>query len=199
MRAWSWPAIRRASFTRMKGLPCRFVQVDEIWTYVGKKQKRVRPWDSQDAADQFVFVALDADTKLVPSFLVGKRETPSANAFIRDLASRVKDRMADTDLNSADCGPALAKSCVGRAGAHNRGRSSCSVAGCRSRSARCAGHGDAPACRSLARPNPVLLCRERSNLCRSPDRCSQDQGADPRSCVDDVPRRISSLITPLPR
>lgn len=84
---------QRLMDTRMKGLPCKFVQVDEIWTYVGKKQKRVRPWDSQDAGDQFVFVALDADTKLVPCFLVGKREGPNADAFMEDLASRMKGRI----------------------------------------------------------------------------------------------------------
>lgn len=79
--------------TRMKALPCRFVQVDEIWTYVAKKQKRVRPWDGPDAGDQFVFVALDADTKLVPCFLVGKREAPNADTFIQNLAARVKGRI----------------------------------------------------------------------------------------------------------
>lgn len=78
---------------RMKALPCKFIQVDEIWTYVQKKQKRVRPWDSPDAGDQFVFVALDADTKLIPSFLVGRRDAPNADTFIHDLAGRLAKRI----------------------------------------------------------------------------------------------------------
>lgn len=84
---------QRLMDTRMKGLPCRFVQVDEIWTFVQKKQKFVRPWDSLDAGDKYVFVALDADTKLVPCFHVGKRDPRSANTFMLDLAGRMKDRI----------------------------------------------------------------------------------------------------------
>lgn len=57
----------------MRELPCRRVQCDEIWTYVGKKAKHVRQGESVELGDQWVFVALDADTKLVPAFLVGKR------------------------------------------------------------------------------------------------------------------------------
>lgn len=78
---------------RMRGLSCRFVQVDEIWTFVQKKQKYVRPWDSPEAGDQYVFVGLDADTKLVPAFLVGRRDGLTADAFIRDLAGRMARRV----------------------------------------------------------------------------------------------------------
>src|SRR2546427_12425815 len=55
----------------MRELPCRRVQCDEIWTYVGKKARNVRKEDSPDLGDQWVFVALDAETKLIPAFLVG--------------------------------------------------------------------------------------------------------------------------------
>ena len=77
---------------RMKNLPCGYVQMDEIWTYVGKKQKRVDWIDQQenpDYGDQWVFVAIDAETKLVPSFLVGKRNYQSTEEFVSDLAARV--------------------------------------------------------------------------------------------------------------
>jgi len=43
--------------------------------------------------DQYVFVALDADTKLVPSFMVGKRDVPVARAFIHDLRGRLGHRV----------------------------------------------------------------------------------------------------------
>jgi hypothetical protein len=53
---------------RMRGLGCRRVQVDEIWTFVGKKQRWVTAEDDRSrVGDQWTFVALDADTKLVPA------------------------------------------------------------------------------------------------------------------------------------
>lgn len=84
---------QRLMDARMKNLPCRFVQVDEVWTYIAKKQKRVRPWDSPDAGDQYIFVGLDADSKLVPCFHVGKRDPQNADTFIRDLAGRMRGRI----------------------------------------------------------------------------------------------------------
>ena len=48
-----------------------YVQCDEIWTYVGKKQRRGREGDAEKIGDQWVFVAMDAETKLVPVYTVG--------------------------------------------------------------------------------------------------------------------------------
>lgn len=59
---------------KLASLKCDEVEVDEIWCYVGKKQKNVMPLDNaREVGDQYVFVAMDAKTKLVPSYLVGKR------------------------------------------------------------------------------------------------------------------------------
>jgi hypothetical protein len=44
----------------MRNLRCGFVQCDEIWTYVGKKQRQVKDEDSPELGDQWVFVAMDA-------------------------------------------------------------------------------------------------------------------------------------------
>ena len=56
------------------------LQCDEIWTYVGKKQARLRPEEryTPGIGDQYVFIALDAETKLVPCFEVGKRNMNTA-------------------------------------------------------------------------------------------------------------------------
>lgn len=78
---------------RMKNVPAKLVQVDEIWTYVQKKQKHVTPADGPEVGDQYVFVALDADSKLIPSFVVGKRDAPTAQVFIRDLHDRLASRV----------------------------------------------------------------------------------------------------------
>jgi hypothetical protein len=66
---------------RMRNLSTRYLQVDEIWTYVGKKRRNVRSGDSPELGDQWVYVAIDAETKLVPSFRIGKRVRPDTWRF----------------------------------------------------------------------------------------------------------------------
>ena len=78
----------------MHNLPCRRIELDEIWCYVGKKQRHVAETDDPSRLGDFwTFVALDADTNLVPTYAVGKRDAPTANAFICDLASRLANRV----------------------------------------------------------------------------------------------------------
>ena len=77
----------------MHDLPCRRIQCDDIWTYVGKKSKDVRKEDSVEVGDQWVFVALDADTKPIPAFFVGKRSSDNTQAFIMELHKRVSGRI----------------------------------------------------------------------------------------------------------
>ena len=75
---------------QMRNLKCERLQVDEIWTYVGKKQAQVGPWEDRSrVGDQWTFVALDADSKLVPSYRVGKRDLTNARLFMEDLADRL--------------------------------------------------------------------------------------------------------------
>jgi IS1 family transposase len=79
---------------RMRRLQCRFVQADEIWTYVGKKEKRVGSGDNpEEVGDQYVFVAMDSETKLVPCFRVGKRNAANTWYFIQDLQTRLSNRV----------------------------------------------------------------------------------------------------------
>ena len=78
---------------KMRGLKCKFVESDEIWCFVNKKQKRCRKEDPTEYGDAWVFVAIDAETKLVPCFTVGKRSSATTHAFISDLAERVQGRM----------------------------------------------------------------------------------------------------------
>jgi|ERR1041384_322811 IS1 family transposase len=77
---------------QMKGLKVKNLQVDEIWTFVQKKQKQLKPGDNQDFGDQYVFVAIDADTKLVPTFRVGKRTSRMAASFMMELSTRIQTR-----------------------------------------------------------------------------------------------------------
>jgi IS1 family transposase len=78
----------------LRDLTCRRIQVDEIWSFVGKKQRFVTAQDDKRrVGDQWTFVALDADTKLVPSWLVGKRDLRTASAFMADLSGRLSNRV----------------------------------------------------------------------------------------------------------
>jgi IS1 family transposase len=79
---------------RMRRLPCRVVQMDEIWTYCGKHERFVRPTDNPlEVGDQYVFVAMDSETKLIPSFRIGKRNAANAWYFVQDLQSRLAGRV----------------------------------------------------------------------------------------------------------
>jgi IS1 family transposase len=79
----------------MRNLPCKRVQCDEIWSFIGAKQKNVTPKTIERGAigDVWTWVAIDADTKLVPCWFVGQRDAGSATEFISDLASRLSSRV----------------------------------------------------------------------------------------------------------
>jgi IS1 family transposase len=78
---------------KMRGLSCRHLQFDEMWGFIGKKERHMRPEDDPTLGDVWTFCAIDSDTKLVPSFKVGKRDTATANAFVADVKSRMANRV----------------------------------------------------------------------------------------------------------
>jgi IS1 family transposase len=79
---------------RMRRLPCKLVQVDELWTYVGKHERFLQPEDnSAIMGDQYVFVAMDSESKLIPCFRIGKRTSATAWYFMQDLEARLANRV----------------------------------------------------------------------------------------------------------
>lgn len=76
-------------------LPCKRIQCDEIWSFVGAKQKNVtsKMAERQICGDTWTWVAIDADTKLVCSWLVGKRDAGCATEFLQDLSGRLASRV----------------------------------------------------------------------------------------------------------
>ena len=77
--------------SKMRGLSCKQIECDEIWGFIGAKRKNA---DRVGAyGDVWTFIALDADTKLIPSFVVGKRDSYHARAFMEDLAGRMANRI----------------------------------------------------------------------------------------------------------
>src|SRR5580692_8231237 len=77
---------------KMRNLSCQHLQLDELWGFIGKKERHVLPGDNPQLGDVWTFCAIDSDTKLVPSFKVGKRDHVTANAFVADVASRMANR-----------------------------------------------------------------------------------------------------------
>lgn len=72
----------------MQDLTCDNLQLDEIWSYVGCKQKRAKATDTH-RGDQYTFYGLDRETKLVLSWVIGKRNWSNTVAFLADLKSRL--------------------------------------------------------------------------------------------------------------
>jgi IS1 family transposase len=79
----------------LRDLPCTTIQCDEIWAYCYAKQKNV-PDEHQGTfgyGDVWTWTAICADTKLVPSWLVGERTTDDALVFMHDLQARLANRV----------------------------------------------------------------------------------------------------------
>ena len=76
---------------KMRGLNCRNLEIDEIWGFIGAKKKNAQR--AGVYGDVWTFIGLDSDSKLIPSFLVGKRDAYHAKAFMADLASRMAMRV----------------------------------------------------------------------------------------------------------
>lgn len=81
--------------TALRNLPCRRIQCDEVWSFCYAKAKNVPPnlKGVLGYGDVYTWTAIDADTKLIPSWLVGRRDASYANAFISDLRSRLANRV----------------------------------------------------------------------------------------------------------
>lgn len=78
-------------------LSCERLQLDEIWSFVGKKARNITGDDTDKGlGDTWTWTAIDADTKLIPSFFVGDRSARSANIFVADLRKRLAKRVQIT-------------------------------------------------------------------------------------------------------
>lgn len=90
-------ACKKIMDERLRGLSCKNIQVDEIWGFVGAKRKNAERTGA--FGDVWTFIGLDSDSKLIPSYVVGKRDSYHAKAFMDDLASRITMRVQI----SSDC------------------------------------------------------------------------------------------------
>jgi IS1 family transposase len=77
-----------------RNLKCKNIQCDEIWSFVGCKQKNITPENEGNGwGDVWTWVALDADTKLVPTWFISTRDAGAAYHFMHDLAGRLANRV----------------------------------------------------------------------------------------------------------
>jgi IS1 family transposase len=89
------PACATYQDKALRNLTCKRIQCDEIWQFCYAKEKNV-PADKQGQfgyGDVWTWVAMDADTKLVPSWLLGGRDAGTAHEFVEDLAVRLANRV----------------------------------------------------------------------------------------------------------
>jgi hypothetical protein len=105
-----------------RNLNCKRIQVDEIWAFVYAKQKNVAMAKAApaNAGDVWTWTAIDADTKLIPSWFVGGRDNDAAIIFMDDLASRLANRVQHQrwpqgvsrgGRRRVRCGPRLCAAC----------------------------------------------------------------------------------------
>jgi IS1 family transposase len=95
---------------KMRNLPCRRLEMDEIWGFIGKKENHMRSGDSPELGSVWTWCVIDADTKLVPTFKVGDRSRKTAHEFVADVASRMAYRVQISTDGLGDYVSAIEKS-----------------------------------------------------------------------------------------
>ena len=86
---------KRIMDEKLRNLNCAQIQVDEVWGFIGMKQKTALRTNqaSDGVGDIWTWIAIDPETKIVPTFAVGDRSQYMANCFIEDLAARLSHRV----------------------------------------------------------------------------------------------------------
>jgi IS1 family transposase len=76
---------------QLRDLHVKHIQVDECWTFIGKKERRLTAEDrmNPELGDQYLFMAMDRDSKLICTYAIGKRDGYTTERFIDDLARRM--------------------------------------------------------------------------------------------------------------
>ena len=79
--------------SKMQDLGCNYLQFDELWGFIGKKERHVKIDDDPEMGDVWTYCAIDPETKLVPAFRCGKRNHETTTTFVQDVASRMRNRV----------------------------------------------------------------------------------------------------------
>jgi IS1 family transposase len=87
---------RRIFNAKVRGVKSHYVELDELWCFVHTKEKSLHADDPSEWGDAYTWIGLDAESKLIISYLVAKRDGPSALEFVTDLSKRVTGRLQVT-------------------------------------------------------------------------------------------------------
>ncbi len=85
-------ACQRLHDALMRDLHVNLLELDEIWSFVGKKERRRTEKDPPEMGDQYTFLGIDGTKKTIISFVTGKRDGDSTEAFAQDLRGRIVNR-----------------------------------------------------------------------------------------------------------
>ena len=78
---------------KVRGLNSKRIECDEIWSFVYAKNKNAHKTDNPEAGDAWTWTALDSDSRMIVSYYIGKRNAESGNTFMKDVASRLNNRV----------------------------------------------------------------------------------------------------------
>jgi IS1 family transposase len=73
----------------VRNVKVRDIEMDEVWAFIGKKEKRVRPEDDQNLGDCYTFVAIERNTKLVLNIAMGKRDQATTDVFVEGVRDAI--------------------------------------------------------------------------------------------------------------
>jgi len=78
----------------MRNIDCRYLELDELWTFCGRKERRLTPEQrlNPNLGDQYLFIAIDRESKAIPAWALGKRTTGTALEFLRRLKGALNGR-----------------------------------------------------------------------------------------------------------
>jgi len=79
--------------SKMQDLGCRYLQFDEVWGFIGKKERHCSIDDDPEMGDVWTYCAIDPETKIVPAFKCGKRTLAMTTEFVNDVAGRMRNRV----------------------------------------------------------------------------------------------------------
>ncbi len=82
-------ACERLHDALVRGVEAKIIECDELWCFVMKKRRQVQPGDPAEYGDQYTYLGIDATTKLVLAYNVGKRNAENTDFFMADVASRI--------------------------------------------------------------------------------------------------------------
>jgi hypothetical protein len=148
----------------MRGLHVGRIELDEAWSFVAKKQRRLKPTDPADFGDQYVFLALAGAGKAIISWRVGKRNGENCRAFLADLRGQLSTGQERRNAPATVAAPKTRREIRSVIGRRHR-----LVCPCSTRAARLRAQPARPASRTTllsAGSSPSQYCAQASASCR---------------------------------